>query len=90
MTAIASGKRDAPAQMNDAQPYNAKVAGEKDMKDRNRTGRVRRIIGTGQLAADVLLIADVVLVMFHRINAAGLAVCRSHYDRRFAEGTGNL
>ena len=45
------------------------------MKDRNRTGRVRRIIGTGQLAAAVLLIADVVLVMLHRINAAGLAVC---------------
>ena len=60
------------------------------MKDRNRTGRVRRIIGTGQLAAAVLLIADVVLVMFHRINAAGFAVCRSHSDRRFAEGTGNL
>ncbi len=60
------------------------------MKDRNRTGLVRRIIGTGLLAAAVLLIADVVLVMFHRINAAGLAVCYSHYDRRFADETGNL
>ena len=59
------------------------------MKDRNRTGRVRRIIGTGQLAAAVLLIADVVLVMFHRINAAGFVVCYSHYNRRFADGTGN-
>ena len=63
---------------------------KKDMKDRNRTWRVRRIIGTGQLAAAVLLIADVVLVMLHRINAAGFVVCYSHYDLRFAEGTGNL
>ena len=60
------------------------------MKDRNRTRRVRRIIGTGLLAAAVLLIADVVLVMLHRFKAAGFAVCRSHSDRRFAEGTGNL
>lgn len=60
------------------------------MKDRNRTRRVRRIIGTGLLAAAVLLIADVVLVMLHRINAAGFAVCRSHYNRRFTDETGNL
>ena len=60
------------------------------MKDRNRTRRVRRIIGTGLLAAAVLLIADVVLVMLHRINAAGFAVCRSHYNLRFTDETGNL
>ena len=59
------------------------------MKDRNRTRRVRRIIGTGLLAAVVLLIAEEVLVMLHKINAAGFVVCYSHYNRRFADGTGN-
>lgn len=55
------------------------------MKDRNRTGRVRRIIGTGQLAAAVLLIADVVLVMLHRINAAAIMIGASQKERGIYE-----
>lgn len=39
------------------------------MKDRNRTRRVRRILGTILLAAVILLMADVVFVMRHKINA---------------------
>ena len=42
------------------------------MKDRNRTRRVRRIIGTILLAAAILLLADVVFVMLHKINAVVL------------------
>ena len=50
------------------------------MKDRSRTRRVRRILGTILLAAILLLLADVIFVMLHKINAV---VLKADYQEVF-------